>query len=188
MFDCRRITLFCLEKRFSKQKMTMFSKIVQGVMAPLAPLATPMVPPPMEFTWHDHSSITCSRHIYVVLFFAHIPFVVYHAINATPTERLQHYKQTLILKIKPSTENLQPVPSSQGRFASRSPPEMIGYWLFTIRSYHLFEKWYPYPLRILFWLKSYYPYLKTIWKCIMVHNIHFCALSILPSAEHNWLK
>jgi len=36
MFDFRRITLFCLEKRFFKHKMTMFSKI-WGVMAPLAP-------------------------------------------------------------------------------------------------------------------------------------------------------
>jgi len=26
MFDVRRITLFCLEKRFSKHKMTIFSK------------------------------------------------------------------------------------------------------------------------------------------------------------------
>jgi len=34
--------------------------------------------------------IACSRHVYI-LFFAHIPFVVNHTINATPTERLQHY-------------------------------------------------------------------------------------------------
>ena len=32
----------------------------------------------------------------------------------------------------------------------------------TIRSYPAFEKWYPYPIRILFWLNSYYPYPKTI--------------------------
>jgi len=51
---------------------------------------------------------------------------------------------------------------------------------FTIRSYPVFEKWYPYPIRILFWLKSYYPYPKTVRKCIAMHNIHFCALSILP--------
>ena len=30
MLDFRRITLFCLEKRFSKHKMTMFSKIWRG--------------------------------------------------------------------------------------------------------------------------------------------------------------
>jgi len=36
-----------------------------------------------------HSIIACSHHIYVLLFFAHIPFVVKHTINATPPERLQ---------------------------------------------------------------------------------------------------
>jgi len=41
MYDFRRITLFCLEKRLSKHKMTIFSKNVGG-MVPLAPLATPM--------------------------------------------------------------------------------------------------------------------------------------------------
>jgi len=42
MFDFRRITLFCLEKRLSKNKMTMFSKILWGAW-PLWPhLATPM--------------------------------------------------------------------------------------------------------------------------------------------------
>jgi len=30
MFDFRRITLFCLEKRFSKNKMTIFSKNLGG--------------------------------------------------------------------------------------------------------------------------------------------------------------
>ena len=44
-----------------------------------------------EITWHDHSVIACSRHIYLVLFFAHIPFVVNHTFNATPPERLQQY-------------------------------------------------------------------------------------------------
>jgi len=42
MFDFRRITLFCLEKRLSKHKMTVFSKKLREAMAPLAPLATPM--------------------------------------------------------------------------------------------------------------------------------------------------
>jgi len=37
MFDFRQITPFCLEKRLSKHKMTIFSKNVGGAMAPLAP-------------------------------------------------------------------------------------------------------------------------------------------------------
>ena len=43
MFDFRRITLFCLEKRLSKHKMTIFSKIFgeDGPFGP--PLATPML-------------------------------------------------------------------------------------------------------------------------------------------------
>ena len=40
----------------------------------------------------DHSIIACSRHTHIFLFFAHIPFVVNHTINATPPERLQHYE------------------------------------------------------------------------------------------------
>jgi len=36
-------------------------------------------------------SIACSRHAYALLFFAHIPFVVDHTINATPPERLQQH-------------------------------------------------------------------------------------------------
>ena len=43
MFDFRRITLSCLEKRLSKHKMTMFSKNLVGGMAHLAPLATLML-------------------------------------------------------------------------------------------------------------------------------------------------
>jgi len=35
------------------------------------------------------SYIACSHHGYIFLFFAHIPFVVNHTINATPQERLQ---------------------------------------------------------------------------------------------------
>ena len=45
----------------------------------------------IEFTCHDHSIIACSRHVYVVLFFTHIQFVVSHTINATPMERLQQW-------------------------------------------------------------------------------------------------
>ena len=37
MFDFRRITLFYLEKRLSKHKMTIFSKNLVGAMAPLTP-------------------------------------------------------------------------------------------------------------------------------------------------------
>jgi len=40
----------------------------------------------------DHPTRSlCSRHIHMVLFFAHIPFVVNRAFNATPAERLQPY-------------------------------------------------------------------------------------------------
>jgi len=43
MFDFRRITLFCLEKRLSKHKMTVISKNLGGhVDYPLSPLATPV--------------------------------------------------------------------------------------------------------------------------------------------------
>jgi len=37
MFDFRRMTLFCLEKRLSKHKMTIFSKNLEGVMVPFVP-------------------------------------------------------------------------------------------------------------------------------------------------------
>jgi len=42
MFDFRRITLFCLEKRLSKHKMTIFSKIFGGPRPLSPPLATPI--------------------------------------------------------------------------------------------------------------------------------------------------
>ena len=42
MFDFRRITLFCLEKRLSKHKMTIFSKNLGGAWPLVSPLATPM--------------------------------------------------------------------------------------------------------------------------------------------------
>ena len=42
MFDFRRITLFCLEKRLSKHEMTIFSNNLGG-HGPFVPLATPMV-------------------------------------------------------------------------------------------------------------------------------------------------
>jgi len=46
----------------------------------------------IEFIRRDHSIIACSRHIYMVLFFTHIPFVVNRAFNAPPPMRLQQYK------------------------------------------------------------------------------------------------
>jgi len=42
-----------------------------------------------ELPRHDHSTIACSRHICMVLFFTHIPFVVNHTFNATPWVQLQ---------------------------------------------------------------------------------------------------
>jgi len=50
---------------------------------------------PTRSLHRDHSIIACWRHIHVFLFFAHIPFVMNHTINATPPERLQqHQTQT----------------------------------------------------------------------------------------------
>ena len=46
----------------------------------------------IEFTCRGHSIIACSHHIYMVLFFVHIPFVVDHTFSAIPTERLQQYQ------------------------------------------------------------------------------------------------
>jgi len=39
----------------------------------------------------------------MMLFFAHIPFVVNHTINATPPKRLQHCNENLMGHTKPST-------------------------------------------------------------------------------------
>jgi len=41
----------------------------------------------IEFTYHDHSIIACSRHIHIFLFFARIPFVVNH------TQSTQHHRR-----------------------------------------------------------------------------------------------
>jgi len=43
MFDFTRITLFCLEKRLSKHKITVFSKNFGGPWLLCPPLATPML-------------------------------------------------------------------------------------------------------------------------------------------------
>jgi len=51
----------------------------------------------IEITQQDHCIIACSRHICMVLFFAHIPFVVNRAFSATTVEWLQHYKSGNIL-------------------------------------------------------------------------------------------
>jgi len=45
----------------------------------------------IEITRRDHSIIACSRHMYMVLFFAHIPFVVNRTFSATPAKRLQQH-------------------------------------------------------------------------------------------------
>jgi len=42
MFDFRRITLFCLEKRLSKHKITIFSKNLGGAWSFVPHLSTPM--------------------------------------------------------------------------------------------------------------------------------------------------
>jgi len=44
----------------------------------------------LEVTHQDHSIID-SHHAYIFLFFAHIPFMVNHTINATPPEKLQQH-------------------------------------------------------------------------------------------------
>jgi len=44
----------------------------------------------------SHDTIAYSRHIYTVVFFTHIAFVVNHTFNATPQERLQHYERRRI--------------------------------------------------------------------------------------------
>jgi len=45
----------------------------------------------IEITRRDHSIIARSRHMYMVLFFTHIPFMANHTFNATPLERLQQH-------------------------------------------------------------------------------------------------
>jgi len=69
----------------------------------------------------------------------------------------------------------------------------------------VFEKWYPHPKRIFFWLKSYYPHPKTSRVyCDAQHKLFvlclFCLEAILTLsdkitagiilllAEHDWLK
>jgi len=52
----------------------------------------------------DHSIIACSRHIDIFLFFAHIPFVVNHTINATPPERLQQYYRLVLASLSPGAQ------------------------------------------------------------------------------------
>ena len=70
--------------------------------------------------------------------------------------------------------------TSLSRTADRVHQRVVGWWIFTAWSYPVFVIWYPYLTRILFRLKSYYPYPKTIRKCIVLHKIYFCAVSILP--------
>jgi len=58
----------------------------------------------IEITRRDHSIVACSRHIHIFLFFAHIPFVVNHTINATPPERLQQYYRLLLASLSPGAQ------------------------------------------------------------------------------------
>jgi len=51
MFDFNRITLFCLEKRLSKQKMTIFSKHFGGHGLFGSPRATPMLLGNIQQPW-----------------------------------------------------------------------------------------------------------------------------------------
>jgi len=46
----------------------------------------------IEITYRDHSIIACSCHVYILLFFTHMSFVVNHTFNATPPERLQQFQ------------------------------------------------------------------------------------------------
>ena len=52
----------------------------------------------IESTRRDNSIIACSRHVYILLSFAHIPFVVNHTFNATPRERLQHHAASSLFR------------------------------------------------------------------------------------------
>jgi len=65
MFDIRRITLICLEKRFLKHKMTICSKHLGGQWPLWPPLATPMTRhcTKSAVTLQDHCSYTApSKH------------------------------------------------------------------------------------------------------------------------------
>ena len=45
----------------------------------------------IEIMRRNHSITACSCHVYILLFFAHILFMVNHTFNATPPERLQQH-------------------------------------------------------------------------------------------------
>jgi len=80
-FKCKNIALCLLLNYYCDQK----------VRAACAQSFAPWQQATIEITRRDHSTTACSRHLYTVLFFAHIPFVVNRAFSAMPTERLQHY-------------------------------------------------------------------------------------------------
>ena len=50
----------------------------------------------LEVTRRDDSIMACSRHIHMVLFFAHNPLVVERAFSATPAKWLQRYILLLV--------------------------------------------------------------------------------------------
>jgi len=54
----------------------------------------------IKFTCHDHSIIARLHHIFVVLFVAHIPFVVNHTFYATLAERLQQLPSFMYIKLQ----------------------------------------------------------------------------------------
>jgi len=49
----------------------------------------------IEFMHRNHSIIACSCHVYILLFFVHIPFVLNHIFNAMPPETLQQHSLLL---------------------------------------------------------------------------------------------
>jgi len=55
----------------------------------------------IEITRRDHSINACSRHKFMMVFFAHVPFVANRTFNATLTERLQHFHAVLVSVSKP---------------------------------------------------------------------------------------
>jgi len=54
----------------------------------------------IEFTLQNHPIIACSCHIYMVLFFAHIPFKVNRLFSAMPTKRLHSVPICLVRLLK----------------------------------------------------------------------------------------
>jgi len=88
---CTPLTVYCCDRKSRAASAQSFTLWQQATI---------------EMTRLDHSIIACSWHAYIgvillsllvrgtlilVLFFAHMPFVVNRTFNATPPERLQQY-------------------------------------------------------------------------------------------------